>query len=231
MQIKLLNEIVEGIAGKLASDVLDLLIGKKDVNEFLIAKKLKLTINQVRNIFYKLANFGLVSFTRKKDKRKGWYTYFWTLNTERAMELLDRRLKKEIENMKHQLESRKTKRFYVCRTCNTEVGEENALLHNFTCQECGEIYELSEAEQKIEELRKRIIRLERQRKEVLQELEKIKELKKKKILKEEKKAKRKKAAKRKKKAKKKPVKKKAKRKLVKKVKKKAKKKPKKKKRR
>ena len=241
MQTKLLNEIVEEIAGKLASSVLELLIGKKDVNEFLIAKKLKLTINQVRNIFYKLANFGLVSFTRKKDKRKGWYTYFWTLNIERALELLDKRLDKEIRNLKYQLESRKRKRFYICKACNTEVTEENALLHDFTCQECGEVYELSETEQKIGELRKKIIRLERQKKEVSSELDKIKEAKKKKIAREEKKLKREKARKRKrkakkklkkpvKKAKKKPKKKKVKKKKSKKPVKKAKKKPKKKKR-
>jgi transcription factor E len=80
MQTKLLSEVVNEIAGKQASDILNLLIGKKDVNEFLIAKKLKLTINQVRNILYKLSNFNLVTFTRKKDKKKGWYTYFWGIH-------------------------------------------------------------------------------------------------------------------------------------------------------
>ena len=144
MQTKLLTEIVKEIAGIPAIGILDILEGKKDVNEFLIAKKLKLTINQARNIFYKLSNFGLVSFSRKKDKKKGWYTYFWTLNTIKTLELLEGRMNKEIENLKHQLKNRETKRFYICNTCKIEVGEENALIHNFTCSECGQIYELNE---------------------------------------------------------------------------------------
>jgi predicted RNA-binding Zn-ribbon protein involved in translation (DUF1610 family) len=140
----------------------------------------------------------MVSFTRKKDKRKGWYTYFWTLDIERTLELLNKRLSREIEQSKHQLESRKTKRFFTCKTCNIEVSEEKALLHDFTCPECGEVYELSEKEQIIEDLKKKIIRLERQRKDVLEELGKIKEKKRKRIVRAERREKKKKAEKRRK---------------------------------
>ena len=51
-------------------EIVDLLYGKANVNEFLIAKKLNVTINQARNILYKLGDEGLVSFIRKKDKKK-----------------------------------------------------------------------------------------------------------------------------------------------------------------
>jgi len=69
----LLKEVVAIVAGKQAEEIADILDSKKHVNEFLIAKKLGITINQTRNILYKLSDFGLVSFIRKKDKRKGWY--------------------------------------------------------------------------------------------------------------------------------------------------------------
>jgi transcription factor E len=218
MQTKLLHDIVEEIGGKEASNVLDILMGKKDVNEFLVAKKLKLTINQVRNILYKLANFSLVSFTRKKDKRKGWYTYFWTLETEKALNLLEKRLKKEIISLQQQLKSRKEKRFYICKTCKTEVSEETALLHDFTCLECGEVYELADNKKISDNLKSRIGKLKRQRQSVLAELEKIGELKARKRIREEKKLAKKKKEERKlkklkkKKSGKKPVKKKVKKK-------------------
>ena len=80
MQTKFLKSVVESLVNKQAVPIVDLLMEKKDLNEFLIAKKLGLTINQTRNILYKLSDYGLVSFIRKKDKRKGWYIYFWTLN-------------------------------------------------------------------------------------------------------------------------------------------------------
>jgi transcription initiation factor TFIIE subunit alpha len=81
MQKKFLGDLIEEIAGEGASLIVDILYKKKDVNEFAIAKKMDLTINQLRNILYKLSAQGLVSFIRKKDERKGWYIYYWTLNS------------------------------------------------------------------------------------------------------------------------------------------------------
>ena len=159
MQINLLKDIVEDIAGKQAREIVDLLAGKKDVNEFLIAKKLKLTINQTRNILYKLGDSGLVSFTRKKDKRKGWYIYFWTLSTIKSLSLLEKKLAGEMKQIKSRLIKRKTKRFYFCETCNIEVSEDTALLNNFTCQECGQVYKLSENDKVIKELEGKLSKL------------------------------------------------------------------------
>ena len=70
----------------------------------------------------------------------------------------------------------------MCNTCKTEVSEENALLHDFACQECGEIYVLTDNKKMIGELTNRVARSERRRKEVLAELEKVREVKKKKIV-------------------------------------------------
>src|SRR3989344_9024169 len=117
MQIKFLKSIVENLINKQATPIIDLLI----------AKNLGLTINQTRNILYKLSDFGLVSFIRKKDKRKGWYIYFWTLNITQSLKLLEQNLIKELEQLENQLKSRKENRFYVCDTCSLEVSEETAL--------------------------------------------------------------------------------------------------------
>ena len=160
-QIRLLKSIVENLINKQAIPIIDLLVGKKHVNEFLIAKKLKLTINQTKNILYKLSDFGLVSFIRKKDKRKGWYIYFWTLNTYQSLNLLESNLSRELENLENQLKNRKEKRFYICKTCSLEVTEENALLNDFICPECEEVYQLSENKENIESLQKEILRLKK----------------------------------------------------------------------
>lgn len=156
MQADILKNIVEDIAGKPAREIVDLLMGKRDVNEFLIAKKLKLTINQTRNILYKLSDSGLVSFTRKKDKRKGWYIYFWTLDSLKSLEILEKKLLAEMEQLKNQLKNRKVKRFYFCKMCNVEINEETALLNQFTCAECGQVYALAESDKIIKELENKI---------------------------------------------------------------------------
>jgi len=161
MQVKLLHDLVEEMAGENTGRIVDILFGKKDVNEFSIAKKMELTINQVRNILYKLSADGLVSFIRKKDKRKGWYIYYWTLKTEKCLVKLEQSLIKKIEGFRGILGSRETKRFYTCPSCGIEVGEEKALEHGFSCEECAEIYELSDNSPAIRETKFRISRTQK----------------------------------------------------------------------
>jgi len=162
MQVKFLKSIVETLVGKQAVPIIDLLTGKEHVNEFLIAKKLALTINQTRNILYKLFDYGLVSFIRKKDKKKGWYIYFWTLNIYQSLNLLEQTLKKELEQLEAQLKNRKEKRYYTCDTCSIEVTEETALLNDFVCSECEEVYKLSKNEELIKELEGKIGKIKKE---------------------------------------------------------------------
>jgi len=240
MQTKFVKEVVSIVVGKQAEDIVDLLVGKNNVNEFLIAKKLNLTINQTRNILYKLSDYGLVSSIRKKDKKKGWYTYFWKIEILKVLEFLKDLLKKKIEQLNHQIKSRETKLFYVCNRCNIEFTEENALLHDFACPECGDIFRLKDNSKVLKEFRRNLNKLERELKEVNEEIKKEEKKQEKKKLKEKKKSekvkKKKKAKKsshpliRKKKVKKKQVKKKKSKKVSKKIRKKPKKKIKKKKR-
>ena len=144
MQINLLKKVVENTAGIDAVKIVDLLFGKKDVNEFLIAKKLNLTINQTRNLLYRLSHLGIINSIRKKDKRKGWYIYFWTFNVLKSLEVLAEGINTEINSLKGQLQSKKQKRFYKCKFCGLEVNEETALVTDFICSECGEVYDLAD---------------------------------------------------------------------------------------
>lgn len=183
-KIELLRDISIIVGGKNSSNIVDLLLGKSNVNEFIIAKKLVLTINQTRNILYKLSDEGLVSFIRKKDKKKGWYTYFWTFNEERAFLLLKKNLFIEITQLENQLKSREEKRYYICKQCNIEVTEETALLHDFICPECGEVYELQDNSKSIKDVNLNINKIKLKLKEVESELEVIGGKKEKKIKKE-----------------------------------------------
>jgi len=165
---ELLKEAVSLSVGKQARDIIDFMDDKKYVNEFLIAKKLDITINQTRNILYKLSDFGFVSSIRKRDKRKGWYTYFWKIESIKALEFLRDNLKKRISQIMNQIENRESKTFYICDTCNIEFNEENALLHDFTCSECGGVFKIKDNTKLLRELRKNF---ERQ-KEELESIEK-----------------------------------------------------------
>jgi len=177
LQVKLLHDIVEEMAGEGTGRIAEILFKKKDVNEFLIAKRMELTINQVRNILYKLSAENLVSFVRKKDKRKGWYIYYWTLNIEKCLVKLESSLMGKIAGFEGVLNNRETKRFYVCKSCEIEVGEEKALEHGFSCEECANIYELSDNSRPIRESKSRIIRTKKNLSLIHKELEVVRKRK------------------------------------------------------
>jgi len=150
----LLKESLGLIVGKNAEDLVDFFGSDKFVNEFLLSKKMGLTINQVRNLLYKISEQGLLTFNRKKDVKKGWYTYYWKLEIFKTLAFLKNYLEKRSEQVKFQIENREKKQYYLCERCNTEFNEENALLHNFMCDECGGIFILKDNTKLLKELKK-----------------------------------------------------------------------------
>src|SRR3989344_4061609 len=174
-----LKEAIVIAVGKSAEEIADLLSTRKYINEFLIAKKLDITINQTRNILYKLADRGLVSSIRKKDKKKGWYTYFWKMEILKSLEFIKDILEKKRSNLGGQIKSKKEKQFYICERCNVEFNEETALIYDFTCNECGRIFSLKDNIKDIKDFER-----EKDKKEKIKELaKKEKEEMKKKLLK------------------------------------------------
>jgi transcription factor E len=134
-----------------------MLFNKKHVNQFIIAKKLNITVNQVRNLLYRLSDHGVVSYVRKKDRRKGWYTYFWRIEPLRSLEVLKEMLEGKISQIKGQIDTREKKVFYACGNCHIEMDEENALLNNFTCPECGRVFEVKDSSKLIKEMKKNLL--------------------------------------------------------------------------
>jgi len=193
---KFLKEVVIIVVGKQAEDIVDLLDSKKYVNEFSIAKKLGITINQTRNILYKISDYGLISSIRKKDKRKGWYTYFWKMEILKSLEFLRNSLVKKIGQINSQVKSRETRQFYICEDCNIEFNEENALLHDFTCNECGKVLTLKDNTKILKEFHKNLDKLRKELNLVNKQIENEKEKLEKKRSMEIKKAEKEKAKKR-----------------------------------
>jgi len=154
--VLILKELVRKIAGKTSEPIVDVLFGKTNVNEFKIAEKLQITINQARNILYRISSYGILDSTRKKDKRKGWYTYFWTLNIIKALEVFIKLKTKEIETLEQILKSHQHKQFYVCPQDNIEMSEETAMHHNYLCPECGLLLQPIAKEKKLKEISSKI---------------------------------------------------------------------------
>ena len=165
--------IAKRIAGKPGEDVVEILFDKVNFNEFKIAEKLKKNINEVRNVLYKLSSFNLITSTRKKDKRKGWYTYFWTLNQAKALQVLLKFKEQEYFNLDHILKSRITKNFYYCESDGIEMSEETAMHHNFACPECSQLLTPVNEEKKVKEVTQKVDLAKKEIDEIKKKLEEI----------------------------------------------------------
>jgi len=171
---KLLKKIITDLAGPEAEKLVDLLYKKQNVNEFIIAKKLELTINQTRNMLYKLADEGLVGFIRKKDKKKGgWYTYFWTFRVKRSLLKFKEEITKSLKDLQHQLKIRETERHFYCKNCDIEYNEENAMLQEYICAECGEVLEIRETKKILHHIKSEMKKLEEVLSQIDQEIKYI----------------------------------------------------------
>ena len=157
-----LQDSISSVIGKMGEEIIKFLDTDKYINEFIIAKKLDNNINQTRNLLYRLSEHGLVSSTRKKDKKKGWYTYFWRLEALKTLEFLKDMIKKRILQIEQQIQSREMKTFYICERCNIEYNEENALLQDFTCPECGGIFTIKDNAKLVKELKRNLEKFQKE---------------------------------------------------------------------
>ncbi len=187
---KFLGLAVSIVIGKQYEKLATLLNSPKHVNEFIIAKELDITINQARNLLYRLSDHGLVSSIRKKDKKKGWYTYFWKIEVLKSLEFLKGVMVKKQDNLKNQIEIRETKTFYYSKITGLEYSEEAALGLDFICPESGEVLELKDNSKVIRDYKRELEKVQNEISEIddeiVKENEKIDKKRAKEIQKEQK---------------------------------------------
>ncbi|MDP3917060.1 MAG: hypothetical protein Q8Q42_02115 [Nanoarchaeota archaeon] len=152
----MLVELVKEVAGADTLKVLEILKNKKNVSEFKIAEKLGISVNQVRNIIYRMQEHNLVTFTRKKDSDKGWYIYYWTFDMPRAIMLIADMKNKSIGDAKENLLHVEDTRVYVCKNCRLKFPEMDALEMQFLCETCGEIMLEEDSAKRKKDLSKRL---------------------------------------------------------------------------
>src|SRR3989338_8254850 len=83
-----IHDNVKEVVGEDSLKVVEFLRDKKNISDFKIAEKVKADIHEIRNILYRLYNYNLVTYYRKKDRQKGWYISYWTFNKKRIKDLV-----------------------------------------------------------------------------------------------------------------------------------------------
>ena len=160
MTNKLIEDVIKKAIGDDAMPIVHMLKNKKNVSEFQIADVIKRPINETRNTLYRLYHANLVTSIRKKDKKKGWYIYYWTFNLKRIKYLAVALKKQRLDRLKERLERENQSDFYMCPDNCIRLDFEQATDFSYKCPECGQIMQLEDNQQKIVDIKKEIRALE-----------------------------------------------------------------------
>ena len=141
-----------------------LLKAGKEIDEFTLADKVKLQINFVRSLLYKLYEYKLVVFSRERDKKKGWFIYSWQARPERLKELLLNKKDEEIAKlMKKYLDEQQV---FYCKECDKMFSYSEAIEHMFFCPYCGSQLEAVEQTKFKQKIKEKIAKLQKEKKAI-----------------------------------------------------------------
>ena len=159
---QLLTSTTAEAVGEDAVEVVIYLKGKENISEFQIAEDLKIDIHQIRNILYRLNNLHLATYIRKKDRQKGWYISYWTINAGRYKEIHEKLQVERLEKLKTKLDREQEYRegLYICPNLCTRMNFESAMELNYKCPECGKILNPQDNSRTIEHLKTMIAEME-----------------------------------------------------------------------
>ncbi len=153
---RVIEETVANTTGEETIALVNALKNKRDVSEFKLAEGLNKDINETRNMLYKLYNENLVSSIKKKDKKKGWYVYYWSLNLNQMRYLAKKSKDIYLKKLNSRLEREKKIDYYSCANRCSRMDFERATEINFKCPECGNLLHQKDNKEIIERLEKEI---------------------------------------------------------------------------
>ena len=157
---KMISDVVTEVVGEDAMQIVDFIKDKKDISEFKIAEQIKLDMQQLRNILYRLHNHNLVTYYRKKDRQKGWYISYFTFNKQTVKDLYIKTIKEKLEKYRKRLEKESQSEYYICPNFCARLDFDQALEVHYKCPECGNLLQQQDNKKTIELLKEKIKEIE-----------------------------------------------------------------------
>jgi transcription factor E len=156
---KNVDTVIKEVAGEDVIPLVRELKNKKNVSEFALAENIDKEINETRNMLYRLYHSNLVSFTRKKDKKKGWYVYYWTFNTKSVRHLMLNLKVKRLKFLSERLFKEQQSSFFECESCSMRVDFNRGMDFGFKCPECSTVLVECDNENRIKQIEVEIKKL------------------------------------------------------------------------
>jgi len=127
----------------------------------IVANDCGIRLNTVRKVLYKLYDHGLVSCTRVRDEKTGWFIFYWRLQPDQLDAFIRSRKKRALDKLKQRLDFERDHSFFVCKTdSEIRVTFEEAMESSFKCGKCGNQLDSSENADMIVVLESKIEKLE-----------------------------------------------------------------------
>jgi len=133
---ELFYNIVRILVGDEAVSIVSMLGSKPEATDEELANKLEIKLNIVRKILYKLYDYHLAAFRRIRDKKTGWFVYYWNLNPDRIGDLVSSKKKLVLQKLQERLDYEKNHVFYQCHNGCPRFTFEDAMEVSFFCPQC-----------------------------------------------------------------------------------------------
>jgi len=118
-------------------------------------------LNTVRKVLYKLYDHGLVSCTRVRDEKTGWFIFYWRLQPDQLDAFIRSRKKRTLDKLKQRLDYERNHTFFICKTdAEIRVTFEEGMESSFKCGKCGNQLESIESAQEVAVLENKIEKIE-----------------------------------------------------------------------
>lgn len=132
------ERILNRVAGEHGSEVAEVLLEKGEATDEEIANEIEIRLNLVRKILYDLYDNQVVEYRRTRDEETGWYVYYWHVEPEKALDLMDENKRKLLNKLKDRLEHERSTLFFTCGNDCPRVEFDEAVEQGFECPSCGE---------------------------------------------------------------------------------------------
>ena len=132
-----------------------------EATDEIIANDCGIRLNTVRKVLYKLYDHGLVSCTRVRDEKTGWFIFYWRLQPDQLDAFIRSRKKRALDKLKQRLDFEKNHSFFICKTDpEVRVTFEEAMETSFKCGKCGNQLDSTDNAELITGVEARIQKLE-----------------------------------------------------------------------
>ena len=131
-------KITNRIGGDNAVKIIHALKKFGEATDDAIANETSIKLNDVRKILYKLYDCTLVSSTRVRDPKTGWFLFYWKLEMDQVDAYIRSRKRRVLDRLRDCLTYQQAHEFFECTQCDSpKITFEEAIESAFRCTRCG----------------------------------------------------------------------------------------------